>query len=316
MGRPIKTQKRRMCVFFMNNHRHEIRTIKIDLLTILKTNKPLIGSLFVLCVIAAGVLGFSFGGSFASVQKEYAFDESEISGVEGTLLASAALCTQIEKREKKREQVELVELNKEITYTSSILEDEIMRELMSNLNEKRLSSRSSDVDSYIQEARNLIELNRKIEAFKKTDDYNLIDISEYEEAVKGALERIPTLKPIPGSFPGYGWRNHPIFGYRQYHAAADQTAAHGTKIRAAATGYVVTASYSRSRGYYIVLNHGNGFTTTYMHNSANTVSSGERVTQGDVIGRVGSTGWSTGPHLHFEVALNGRNFNPRRILIN
>lgn len=292
-----------------------VRPAKIDLFLILKTNKALMASLFFVCIFSTGILGFTFGG-FSSVNaRTDSLDAYEIPKSVESINVSDTLCTEIEKIDTARKNQELIEVNKEIEEASNTLEETILGALMSNYEDKRLSSRSSDVDSYVQEARNLMDLDRKIEAFKKTDDYNLIDLSEYESAVKGTLERIPTLKPIPGTFPGYGWRRHPIFGYSEFHAAADQNARHGTNIRAAATGYVVTSSYSHSRGNYIIINHGNGFTTTYMHNSANLVSSGQSVKQGEVIGRVGSTGWATGPHLHFEVAYNGVRFDPRRILI-
>ena len=68
-------------------------------------------------------------------------------------------------------------------------------------------------------------------------------------------------------------------------------------------------------GYHVIINHGNGFVTTYMHNSKNLVVAGQRVKKGDKIGLVGSTGTATGPHLHFAVAYNGTPFNPQKILM-
>jgi len=77
----------------------------------------------------------------------------------------------------------------------------------------------------------------------------------------------------------------------------------------------VEASYNGSSGNYIVINHGNGFVTTYMHNSVNTVKAGKQVKKGDIIGKVGSTGTATGSHLHFQVTYNGTPLNPQTILI-
>ena len=123
------------------------------------------------------------------------------------------------------------------------------------------------------------------------------------------------MKPIPGSFPGYGWRRHPIYGYSEFHPASDQSAPYGTPVKATGSGYIVASAYNRSMGYYIIINHGNGFTSTYMHHSVNLVSAGENVKKGEIIAKVGSTGTSTGPHLHLEIAYNGTPFNPATILI-
>lgn len=108
----------------------------------------------------------------------------------------------------------------------------------------------------------------------------------------------------------YGYRIHPISGGSKLHAGVDIGAPTGTSIFAAASGQVVTAKYSSSYGYYILINHGNGVYTLYAHCSALYVSAGDAVAQGNSIAAVGSTGNSTGPHLHFEVKINGSTVNP------
>ena len=98
------------------------------------------------------------------------------------------------------------------------------------------------------------------------------------------------------------------------HKGMDFAAGAGVPTYAAADGTVVIANYSDSAGNWVVINHGNGLSTKYMHHSALTVSAGQRVTKGQQIGLVGSTGWSTGPHLHFQVEVNGMAVNPRNYL--
>jgi murein DD-endopeptidase MepM/ murein hydrolase activator NlpD len=118
--------------------------------------------------------------------------------------------------------------------------------------------------------------------------------------------------PLPG-YTGsqtYGMRMHPIFHEMRFHAGTDIGAPSGTPILAADSGTVALATYNSGYGNYVVLSHGNGVSTVYAHMSVIAVSSGAGVTKGQVIGYVGSTGWSTGPHLHFEVRVNDSTTDP------
>ena len=119
--------------------------------------------------------------------------------------------------------------------------------------------------------------------------------------------------PLPGHrrlSSGYGYRNHPRSGRREFHTGIDLPAPRGTNIVAAQGGTVILSGWHGGFGTTVIIDHGNGLSTLYAHNSANLVSVGDRVSQGDVIARVGSTGVSTGPHLHFEVRRNGNHVNP------
>lgn len=112
----------------------------------------------------------------------------------------------------------------------------------------------------------------------------------------------------------FGWREAPIAGAGNNHKGMDLAAPAGTPIYAAAAGTVTTARYSSSAGNWVVINHGNGLQTYYMHASALYVSEGQSVSKGQNIAAVGSTGQSTGPHLHFQVMQNGTPVNPRNYL--
>ena len=112
----------------------------------------------------------------------------------------------------------------------------------------------------------------------------------------------------------FGYRIHPIYGYRKMHNGVDLAAPKGTPIKAAKAGTVVAASYGSSAGYYVQINHGDGFQSKYLHMTHYIVKSGQYVTQGQVIGYVGSTGASTGPHLHFGILYNGSYVNPARYI--
>ncbi len=108
----------------------------------------------------------------------------------------------------------------------------------------------------------------------------------------------------------YGYRVHPVYGTWKFHAGVDLAAASGTPIIASRAGRVKWATYDWSSGYYVTLDHLDGFETKYLHMTHYIVSQGEYVNAGQVIGYVGSTGTSTGPHLHFGVYYNGSSVNP------
>jgi murein DD-endopeptidase MepM/ murein hydrolase activator NlpD len=108
----------------------------------------------------------------------------------------------------------------------------------------------------------------------------------------------------------FGTRLHPIYNTYRYHAGIDIGASRGSNCVAADTGTVITSKYSSSYGNYIVISHGNGTTTLYAHLDSRLVKDGDTVSQGDVIGKIGSTGASTGPHLHFEISVGGERVNP------
>ena len=109
----------------------------------------------------------------------------------------------------------------------------------------------------------------------------------------------------------FGMRIHPISGKWKMHNGVDMAAAQGTPLYAAKSGKVTTASYQAGgAGYYVSINHGDGFSSIYMHMTHFIVSPGQYVTAGQVIGYVGSTGGSTGPHLHFGISYNGTYVNP------
>ena len=119
--------------------------------------------------------------------------------------------------------------------------------------------------------------------------------------------------PCPGCTyitSGYGNRIHPIFGTERWHSGIDIGAAAGATVIAADSGTVSVATYSSSYGNYVMIYHSNGTYTLYAHMSSLAVTAGQSVTKGDTIGYVGSTGWSTGPHLHFEIRSSGGTIDP------
>jgi len=117
----------------------------------------------------------------------------------------------------------------------------------------------------------------------------------------------------PTSSP-FGWRIHPILGYRRFHAGLDFAASYGSTIRAADSGTVIFAGWYGGYGRAVIINHGHGITTLYGHTSELYVSEGQTVERGQAIAAVGSSGFSTGPHLHFEVRRDGTPVDPMGFL--
>ena len=139
---------------------------------------------------------------------------------------------------------------------------------------------------------------------------------DYRTRMDLYLRNYPTLWPVSGTISsGFGWRRGPFGGSSEHHDGVDIPARTGTQIRAAGGGTVTFAGWRNGHGITVIINHGNGISTLYAHNTRNLVTVGQRVSRGDVIAQVGSTGRSTGPHLHFEVHVNGRPVNPRPFMV-
>lgn len=125
------------------------------------------------------------------------------------------------------------------------------------------------------------------------------------------------IKPLAGSYritSQFGYRADPFTGVRSYHTGIDLAVSAGTPIRASMGGKVSTAGWSNTYGNYVIISHDNGYQTLYAHMQKYTVKKGETVNQGQTLGYVGSTGYSTGPHLHFSVYKNSQLVAPTSIL--
>lgn len=129
------------------------------------------------------------------------------------------------------------------------------------------------------------------------------------------LDCLPDLVPVEGRISsGFGYRTHPITGLRSFHYGIDITNNRGVDVQAAGSGVVVFSGWSGGFGKVIIISHGYGYETVYAHNNALFVEVGDKVSKGDYISEIGSTGTSTGPHLHFEIRIDGEAVDPTGIL--
>jgi len=138
-----------------------------------------------------------------------------------------------------------------------------------------------------------------------------------EDLLRIAREKADYFRSLPNYWPvigeitsEFGWRDNPFGRGDEYHHGLDIAADRGTPVRAAADGRVIYAAWKRGYGRLIIVKHQNGLTTWYGHNSAIKVKVGDRVKKGQVISEVGSSGRSSGPHVHFEIQKNGQSINP------
>lgn len=118
------------------------------------------------------------------------------------------------------------------------------------------------------------------------------------------------MKDIKRIGSGFRWRVHPIFKTKRFHSGLDISVNSGKPIYASGDGWVKKSYYSKSYGNVVFIDHGFGYETRYGHMSAFNVVEGQKVKRGDIIGFIGSTGWSTAPHLHYEVTFNGKHVDP------
>lgn len=194
-------------------------------------------------------------------------------------------------------------------------EEEELQEMKSELETEKadLDSKKAELDSQMSE---LDSLKGELEA--KED--------ELEEEAAALTDKIQSMTdpdkeyvggtwvwPAPASryiTSPFGWRIHPVYGVWKYHSGIDIGASYGTNVLAANSGTVILSQNYGGYGECVIIDHGGGLTTLYGHLSVRNVSVGQTVTSGDVIGLVGSTGISSGPHLHFEVRENGQVVDP------
>lgn len=165
---------------------------------------------------------------------------------------------------------------------------------------------------------------RKMNTFLKqlSGDIRLEEVRQQEllhtlRASREALASVPSIWPIEGFITSrFGGRADPFTGRNEQHKGIDISARTGTPIYAPGKGTVIFSGVENGYGHTVLVQHGGGITTRYAHMSRRAVTEGQTVQRGDVIGYVGSTGRSSGPHLHYEVRLNGVNVDPLRYILN
>ncbi|SMB96163.1 Murein DD-endopeptidase MepM and murein hydrolase activator NlpD, contain LysM domain [Desulfonispora thiosulfatigenes DSM 11270] len=189
------------------------------------------------------------------------------------------------------------------------------------------SSRESKKEELRMASINKQELVKVLDTEKKSYEQGLNDIEKQSRQITSQIQKLQSsssgskpsnmLWPTPGytriTSP-YGWRNHPILNSKRFHTGIDIAAPHGANAVAVASGKVIFVGWNGAYGNTVIIDHGGGISTLYAHLSSFIVSTGTQVSVNQSVARIGSTGWSTGPHLHFEVRNNGNHINPYSFL--
>lgn len=185
----------------------------------------------------------------------------------------------------------------------------VLEEQQADLETERISAQKKQ-DELKADQSVLKEKHDELEAESQRLSSEIASGQDSDKVYEGGTFKWPTTSYYITS--EFGYRYHPIFGDWRGHSGVDIGAGHGQPVYAAADGKVMFSGGNPDYGYgyYITIDHGSGLATLYGHNSQLLVSHGQEVKKGDVIAKIGSTGWSTGPHLHFEVIVNGTPVNP------
>lgn len=145
---------------------------------------------------------------------------------------------------------------------------------------------------------------------------SLSELADFLEEQKLMLSSTPTIWPVKGWISsGFGYRISPFTGRRVFHEGLDIATKYNTPVKAAAKGIVVFSGRKAGYGKTVIVDHGYGYITKYGHNNKLLVEAGDKVSKGDLIAEVGSTGRSTGPHVHYEVLVNGIPVNPLKFIV-
>jgi murein DD-endopeptidase MepM/ murein hydrolase activator NlpD len=162
-----------------------------------------------------------------------------------------------------------------------------------------------------------------IEVYESSEE-NVGDINNTNDLnTTMALDEVNTAESLPDMYPlnsegrltsGYGYRIDPFTGKRAFHGGIDLAVAENTEVVSCGAGKIEKAGYNRTNGNYIIIDHGNKYKSYYGHLARFNVRKGDEVLKGQVIGLSGSTGMSTGPHLHFQITQNGKTIDPLTII--
>jgi len=201
--------------------------------------------------------------------------------------------------QRERAQLESITTRAHARRQEIVRQEQAKRAMLTRLQRERAA--------YEQMVRDLEEDSRDLEALiLRTQTRGGV-----QPALGGRLRAF--IWPARGGFTSpFGLRRHPIFGIRRMHTGVDIGAPRGAPVQAASDGRVIYTGWFGGYGKIVVVDHGGGVSTLYAHLSQILTREGRGVRRGEVIGRVGSTGYSTGPHLHFEVRINGRPIDPTR----
>lgn len=245
---------------------------------------------------------------YKNLSKKISDNESKLVSLQNELIENQK---QLENKSIKNEKA-LVNLNEEETKLKDILivqekeEAEIKKAILNASANKETNTGVSNKVETVTSSSNTSSLSNT-----STEDNSNVNV-EANTSTNMSTSSTALQKPVSSYriTSRFGMRIHPVTGMKKMHNGIDLASGKGTPIKSSQGGKVIISQYSSSYGNYVVVDHGNGLSTLYAHLDKRYVSVGDSVKCGQEIGTMGSTGMSTGPHLHFEVRVNGEKVNP------
>ncbi|SFR48765.1 M23 family metallopeptidase [Thiomicrospira sp. ALE5] len=217
------------------------------------------------------------------------------------------------------EQIKYQQYQSESAYLARMAQYQVQRDRIAEQKQQLLYELSTTerqvvfLDETLRSLEDLVGSPHGQDEYPIEERVKLLQLSALEKQF--LLQALPTGRPVSnfqGVSSGYGWRQHPVRGTREFHSGIDYRGSRGDGVIATADGIVEYASYNKGSGYgnLIILSHAFGFRTFYAHLDTMNVRAGQYVHSGDLIGTIGNTGVSTGPHLHYEVTFIQRKLDP------
>lgn len=266
------------------------------------------------CLVVASAVAVFVAAGFAHYQYTVHQAQIELKELQALRSVNVAQATQLDKLSKNTAvlQEELAKLNQLDAEVRRLLNaDESTGTSRSGINRPNSPSGGQGGPSVKPQAEELINLVQEMQVSAKARGQSLAQLRENLMERNIRIAATPSIWPTDGIVTSrYGWR----WGGSDWHPGIDVAADSGSPIVATAAGVVIASGWNGGYGQQVVLSHGYGITTSYAHNSENVVTVGEAVKKGQLVAYMGSTGFSTGPHVHYEVHVNGTTVNPASFL--
>lgn len=300
-----KHQKRYWSIMLVPHSTNDIKVFKISSI---KYKLLALGA-----IIATVIICTSF--TVTSLVNENRYLSQKISSANILTREQALL---IEKNEKEISMLEQQKINqsKMTEEFKTLYKDLTHKYIEENMNDV-VATRSTGRDdrSFVENATKLKSILEDLEKINDSDEEIKTGLEDTQEKLMEYMNVVPTLWPTTGNISsGFGYRTDPIYFTRRFHYGIDISAPHGREIKSSASGKVILSDWHGNYGNTVIVDHGRGITTLYAHCSKLLVNAGETVGKGDVIALVGSTGKSTGSHLHFEVRIYDTPVDPMEYL--
>ncbi len=311
-----RSKKKHIAFLYIPEDESSVKTLRIT------TWVPKLVATVLVCIIIYAV---SYTVAYNNLKMKYEISLTEIDNITNI---NAAQKIEIKNLEKNAEKIQ-EQLDENIAT---------LEEVKAAVGLKSKKTSTDDAKEKVVDSQNISYVNQSLPILDENSiDYSghlkvlqtsfislsksaLSQKSEIDESIKSIKSRINLLRATPSGLPvkgrigpGYGYRKNPFTGRgSEFHKGVDIGAKTGTPVVATADGIVTFTGWNGGYGNMVIISHGYGFITSYSHNSEIVVKIGDKVKRGQVISKVGSTGRSTAPHVHYEIKVNGKNVDPAR----